>query len=124
MACANSKANEFSQTALWEEVTGVDIEWFGWDDEQVNMALSSKTLPDAFYGTTAIDKAKAYEYGEAGIFVNFADYMDIMPNFSAMLERFPELASWWKTPMEAFILCRVLVPLPPPTAICCISAPI
>ena len=90
VACANSKANEFSQTALWEEVTGVDIEWFGWDDEQVNMALSSKTLPDAFYGTTAIDKAKAYEYGEAGIFVNFADYMDIMPNFSAMLERFPE----------------------------------
>lgn len=77
-------------TERMEEATGVKIEWVQMAKEQWQLALSSKEFPDAVWGET-IDKATAYEYGQAGYFVNFMDYLDIMPNFKAAIEANPDM---------------------------------
>lgn len=75
---------------LWEEVTGVEVEYVVWDKEQIKLALAGKTLPDAFFATTEISKSTAYEYGSAGYFVDFMDYLEYMPNFRKALEEYPD----------------------------------
>lgn len=75
---------------LWQEVTGVEIDYVVWDKEQVKLALAGKTLPDAFFASTEINKATAYEYGQAGFFVNFMDYLEYMPNFQKVIEQYPD----------------------------------
>lgn len=75
---------------LWQEVTGVKVDYVVWDKEQVKLALAGKTLPDAFFATTEINKATAYEYGSAGYFVDFMDYLEYMPNFCKAIEQYPD----------------------------------
>ena len=78
-------------TAAMEKATGVDVDWSYLTAEQVQLALTGKDLPDAiFLYASIMDKATMYEYGQGGYFVNFMDYLDIMPNFSAVIEANPE----------------------------------
>ena len=78
-------------TAAMEKATGVDIDWSFLTAEQIQLALTGKDLPDAiFLYASILDKATMYEYGQGGYFVNFMDYLDIMPNFSAVIEANPE----------------------------------
>lgn len=78
-------------TAAMEKATGVDIDWSFLTAEQIQLALTGKDLPDAiFLYASIMDKATMYEYGQGGYFVNFMDYLDIMPNFSAVIEANPE----------------------------------
>ena len=73
-----------------QKATGVDIDWSFMTAEQVQLALTGKDLPDAiFQYASLLDKATMYEYGQGGYFVNFMDYLDIMPNFSAVIEANP-----------------------------------
>ena len=79
-------------TAAMEKATGVDIDWSYLTAEQIQLALTGKDLPDAiFLYASIMDKATMYEYGQGGYFVNFMDYLDIMPNFSAVIEANPEV---------------------------------
>ena len=79
-------------TAAMEKATGVDIDWSYMTTEQVQLALTGKDLPDAiFQYASLLDKATMYEYGQGGYFVNFMDYLDIMPNFAAVIEANPEI---------------------------------
>ena len=75
---------------LWNEVTGVEIDYVVWDKEQVKLALAGKTLPDAFFASTEINKATSYEYGTAGYFVDFMDYLQYMPNFQRVIQAYPD----------------------------------
>ena len=78
-------------TAAMEKATGVDIDWSFLTAEQIQLALTGKDLPDAiFLYASILDKATMYEYGQGGYFVNFMDYLDIMPNFSAVIEANPD----------------------------------
>ena len=78
-------------TETMEKGTGVSIDWNYMAKEQYQLALTSKDIPDAlFLYNGGTDKATVYEYGDAGYFVNFMDYMDLMPNLSALLEEHPE----------------------------------
>lgn len=78
-------------TEKMEEATGVSIDWTYMTAEQLQLALTGKDLPDAiFLFSGLMDKATMYEYGQGGFFVNFMDYLDIMPNFSAVIEANPE----------------------------------
>ena len=78
-------------TAAMQKATGVDIDWSYMAAEQVQLALTAKDLPDAiFQYASLLDKATMYEYGQGGYFVNFMDYLDIMPNFSAVIEANPD----------------------------------
>ena len=80
-------------TKAMQKATGVDIDWTYMTAEQVQLALTGKDLPDAIYLYDAkiLDKATLYEYGQAGYFVNFMDYLDMMPNFKAVIEANPEI---------------------------------
>ena len=74
-----------------EKGTGVSVEWTYMAKEQLQLALTGKEIPDAlFMYNGGMDKATAYEYGDAGFFVNFMDYLDLMPNFAAAIEEHPE----------------------------------
>lgn len=79
-------------TMAMERATGVSIDWKSMTAEQLKLTLGGKeNLPDAIFNNAGgMDKATAYEYGDAGFFVNFMDYLDIMPNFSALIEAHPE----------------------------------
>lgn len=79
-------------TEAMEKATGVDVAWSYMAAEQIQLALTGKDLPDAiFLYDKILDKATMYEYGQGGYFVNFMDYLDIMPNFSAVIEANPEI---------------------------------
>lgn len=94
-----SPANIFTEgdstivTEAMEKATGVSIDWKYMDVEQLQLALTSKEFPDAIflYGNKIMDKVSVAEYGEAGYFVNFMDYIDIMPNFAAAIEANPDM---------------------------------
>lgn len=81
--------NETYIAKLWEEVTGVKINYLDWTQEQYTIALRDNDLPDACYRNYGLDKAGAYEMGQAGKLVNFMDYLDIMPNLAKYLEAYP-----------------------------------
>ena len=80
-------------TQAMQKATGVDIDWTYMTAEQIQLALTGKDLPDAIYlyDGKVLDKATLYEYGQAGYFVNFMDYLDMMPNFKAVIEANPEI---------------------------------
>ena len=79
-------------TAAMEKGTGISVDWKYMAEDQLSLALTSKEFPDAiFLYPNIMDKATVYEYGQAGYFVNFIDYLDIMPNFSAFLEKYPDV---------------------------------
>lgn len=90
VATVSADANDKYCAELWKTTTGVDINWVTWDGEQTKLALSTGEIPDAIRYGTGITKEMAYEYGSAGQFVNFADYLDYMPNFKAAIEKYPE----------------------------------
>lgn len=90
VATASADVNDKYCAELWNKTTGVDVDWVTWDGEQTKLALSTGELPDAFRNGSGITKEMAYEYGSAGYFVNFADYLDYMPNFKAAMEKYPD----------------------------------
>ena len=86
-----SEKSSIVVTERMEEATGVSINWSNMTYDQLQLVLAGKELPDAiFMFSGGIDKPTAYEYGQAGYLVNFMDYLDIMPNFSALIEAYPE----------------------------------
>lgn len=98
-------------TQAMEEATGVKINWAYMADEQAKLAVTSKEFPDAYFlYAGAMDKTTAYEFGKAGYFVNFMDYLDIMPNFSAVIEEHPEYLDPVKNDDgSVYMLPRILV---------------
>lgn len=74
---------------LWEEITGVSIDWVEMTGDVLSAAIAGGSMPDAIYISWGMDKDVVYEYGSAGKFVNFMDYMEYMPNFQKMLEAYP-----------------------------------
>ena len=74
---------------LWEEITGVSVDWVEMTGDVLSAAIAGGNMPDAIFISWGMDKNTVYEYGTAGKFVNFMDYMEYMPNFQKMLEDNP-----------------------------------
>ena len=74
---------------LWNEITGVDVNWVEMVGDVLSSAIAGGSMPDAIYISWGMDKNTVYEYGSAGKFVNFMDYLEYMPNFQKMLEAYP-----------------------------------
>lgn len=68
---------------------GVKINPIEYKEEQYQMVMRSGNLPDACYQNYGFDKTQLFEMGEAGLLVNLADYMHIMPNFAEYLDTYP-----------------------------------
>ncbi|MBE6957885.1 MAG: hypothetical protein E7447_01860 [Ruminococcaceae bacterium] len=74
---------------LFERITGVEINYLEYTEEQYQMVTMGGSLPDACYRNYGYDKAALFEMGDAGLIIDFTDYLDIMPNFAQFLDRYP-----------------------------------
>lgn len=86
----SAKLDEKYVNQFWTGVTGVKTDWVQWDVAQMNTALATKDITDIFALHSRLTKAKVKEYGEAGMFINYMDYLEYMPNVRAMFEKYPE----------------------------------
>ena len=78
---------------VYEEKTNVKIDWTispvaDWATV-LNLKLNSGELPDLML----INKSMVNQFAEEGYFVDFADYLDKMPNLSAWIEKIPAIYS-------------------------------
>jgi len=89
--CAALESNESTIiTQRIEEATGVKIDWSYMTKDALSLAISSNEIPDALYlAASSLNKASIYEYGTQGVFVNFMDYLDIMPNLKRIFDTDP-----------------------------------
>ena len=91
-ACAKGDAAEAHNYLLWEELTGVDIEWQPLAQDQLPLMFVGGTeRPDIFFSVGGITQAQLNEYGQAGMLINYMDYLDQMPNLKAAYENDPRL---------------------------------
>lgn len=74
---------------LWNELTGVNVDWKGMYGDTLTTAMAGGEIPDAIVLSWGPDKNAIYEYGDAGKLINFMDYLQYMPNFQRMLELHP-----------------------------------
>lgn len=70
------------------EITGVNIEWEVVSPEAISTYLASNNWPDFFHGN--LSETLIYDFGVLGDrFVNYLEYLDVMPNFAKALEDYP-----------------------------------
>ena len=79
------------------EKAGVEIEWDLLSDslgERVGLLIGGNQLPDAFIAV-GFSQNDIAEYGEDEVFIDLTDYItpEIMPNLSAILEKYPDIRS-------------------------------
>lgn len=103
--------NDTIQFAEYEKRLGLKFDATSYTTEQwaskFSLMLASDELPDmvVLAGMTAQDVAK---YGNEGYFLDLSQYLDIMPNFSAILEEYPEYAAALKNEDGAiYALCTI-----------------
>ena len=76
---------------IWQkvaEVTGITIEWEVIDKEALSTYLAGGDWPDLFHYN--FDSATVNDYGiTGGRFVNYLDYLDIMPNLAQTYKDYP-----------------------------------
>lgn len=96
MAVVIEKPDESHFLNLFEEATGVDIEYQIVTSEQIPLLVAggSATMPDVIFATKAtsglsIDQIN--EYGYAGAVINYAEHLDKMPNLAAAIAANPSL---------------------------------
>ena len=86
LTCVTGKADTDKADfwLAWEEHTGVDVEWITTAQEQTPLLfLDEKQMPDMFFQAYGLDTPVINEYGQAGLLINFMDYLDKMPNVAA-----------------------------------------
>lgn len=82
--------NERDTFKGWNTITGVNANWVEMSGDSLSQVMAGGNMPDAICVSWGVDKEIIYEYGKAGKLVNFAEYLEYMPNFQKMLEKFPD----------------------------------
>lgn len=78
---------------------------------QYALMLSTNEIPDLIVlGNMDGNKSQVNIDGEAGYWLDFSQYLDIMPNFVAMMEKYPEWASYLKTETGAIYGLTAVTP--------------
>lgn len=73
-----------------EEITNIHINWINIDKESLATYLAGNDWPD-FFHTGEITSSQINDYGIlGGRFVNYLDYLDVMPNLAKTYEDYPE----------------------------------
>ena len=74
------------------DTVGIDYEWRITAAEQTSLLfVDEKSMPDIFWYTSGMSNDQIKDYGKAGLLVNLREYLDIMPNLSAAIEKYPNL---------------------------------
>lgn len=88
---------DWSEMDLWkdyEEMTGIHIEWTLVPTESFsekrNLLLAANELPDAIM-IAGLSNAQLVQYGEDGLFADFAPLLEHMPHLSKALEKYPQV---------------------------------
>lgn len=80
-----------------KEETGITMQCESYNKEawesQFTLKLSNNSLPDIVFAAFQ-DRADVNKWGQQGIFANWLDYADLMPNFMAYREREPKAAAY------------------------------
>ena len=77
---------------LFLDTVGINYEWQITATEQTQlMFLDEKSMPDIFWYVSGISNTQVQDYGAAGLLVNFKDYLELMPNLRAAIEKYPNL---------------------------------
>lgn len=72
-----------------EELTGINIEWVNIDEAALSTYLAGNDWPD-FFHTYLLTSSQINDYGvTGGKFVNYMDYLNIMPNLAKTYEDYP-----------------------------------
>lgn len=77
----------------YEEATNVKIDWQYWPEweTQLGVALAGNDIPDLLFNIyTGLDKPTTLKYGQQGIFVDYSQYMQYLPNLTKLMEKYPE----------------------------------
>ena len=83
---------------IFEEATGVNMNYQTVTKEQVPLLVAggASTMPDIIFATlstSGLSVDQINEYGYGGAIINYADYLDKMPNLKAAIEKNPLLLS-------------------------------
>ena len=103
--------NSTLQFAEYEKRMGLKFDATVYDAEQwsskLTLMLASDSMPDiiSYAKMTAMDVEK---YGQEGYFLDFSQYLDIMPNLSRILEEYPDYAAAIKNEDGAIYAFSVL----------------
>ncbi|GIN69691.1 ABC transporter substrate-binding protein [Bacillus sp. J14TS2] len=89
-------ADELWMWKKMEEMTGIHIDWEEVPDEsrgeKKNVIMSSKELPDAFYGSFGFSADEVAKYGQEGLFIPLEDLIEEhAPNLTALFEENPSI---------------------------------
>ena len=97
LASVYSLQSDWDEQYIWkkmEELTGIHVEWdqvpMSSFAERRNVLLATNDLPDAIF-KAGMNMTLLSSYGAEGTLVDFGQYLDSMPNYSALLELYPEL---------------------------------
>lgn len=80
-----------SDRIVWNkvsEITGIEFEWINVDGETLATYLAGGEWPDFIH--INLDSTLVNDYGvEGGMFADYTEYLDVMPNLSKVFEEFP-----------------------------------
>lgn len=88
--------NASEQFKQYEEHLGLKLKATAYTVDQwaskLTLMLASDEMPDII-ANAGLSSEQVKEYGEDGYFLDFSEYLDIMPNFVAFMEKYPEYAA-------------------------------
>ncbi len=93
---AHTDYNDMYMWNVYEEMTGVHIEWDitpqeNWT-ERKNLLLNSNDLPDVFLRSSISKSEAANDGADQGLFIDLAPMLEeYAPNFYALLEEYPSI---------------------------------
>lgn len=95
MGVSMEKADEAYLLQMMEEAVGVDLTYQMVTDEQAPLLfINSADLPDMLFDAAAkfgLSMTQINEYGQAGLLINYMDYLDQMPNLAKAYAANPDL---------------------------------
>lgn len=95
MGVSLQNADDAYLMQMMEEAVGVDLTYQMITDEQSRVIfLNSKELPDMLFDAASkltLSMMQINEYGQAGLLINYMDYLDQMPNLAKAYAEHPDL---------------------------------
>lgn len=91
-------AEDYNEVLIWQEyekMTNIHIDWGLVPNEALverrNLSFVGGEYPDVFY-SAGVPDVDLFRYGQEGIIIKLNDLIDeYMPNFKALLEKYPEI---------------------------------